>query len=187
MASRRLEGPEALARLDVDLRRGGLHRGGAVPRVGSAVADPLLEVGGHVVGQLAARRHLQLRVADRLKEQALRGVAWNQSGAAVAAGAERVAGVEPQAAFDLVRLFGMALVAVLDQHRADLLLEEVDLLARRFGSVGRGGQKQPQSEGEQHRAVMAKVGHSSSNPPGRGSGRRVRRLMGKGYTTTPPA
>jgi hypothetical protein len=59
-------------------------------------------------------------------------VAWGDSGVAGFAhrGSEPCFGIEREAAFDLLRFFGVALVTGLDQHGADVLFEESDLICR---------------------------------------------------------
>src|SRR5205085_2566742 len=98
-------------------------------RVGRARRDPALEVGGDGRRQPLLRRHLQTVVPQRLENQTLLGVAGDDGRAGVAAGADAVAGVEPQAALELRRLVRVARVALLDKDGTDLLLEELHALA----------------------------------------------------------
>ncbi len=76
------------------------------------------------------------------------GVAGHDGRAAVAARADRLARIEQQAPFRLARLRRMALVAVLDEDRPDLRLEERDalggVLLLRFRGAGHPcAQQQP--------------------------------------------
>ena len=104
----------------------------AVARVGCPHRHPALEVGDHLVGQLLLGRHLEVvvLVADRLDQQALLEVARHDRGAEVAPLADALPRVEHEVRLDLLGRRGVALVAVLDQHRADLRLEERELLRR---------------------------------------------------------
>ena len=56
-----------------------------------------------------------------------------------------VARVEQQLALELLRVGAVARVAVLDQERADLLLEELDPLGRGIGSARRDREEEEQS------------------------------------------
>ena len=107
---------------------------------GGAEGDPLLEVGDHLVGEFLLGRHLQLifGLLDGLDEQALLGVAGDEGRAVVAALAEPFAGVQGQAAANLLGALGVAAVALADQHGADVLLEEGELFRRRLAGLGRG-------------------------------------------------
>src|SRR5947209_10361960 len=113
MAARRLEGPEALARLDIDARRWRCRHRPALARVEGAGLDPRLEVLDHAPGQLTLGRHLQLVVAQRLEQQALARVARHDRRPALAPLADAVARIQQQAALDLLRPGRMAAVAVL--------------------------------------------------------------------------
>ena len=110
----------------------GLERA-AGPRVGGADLHPGFEVGDLRGGELRLRRHLQTRPSCRtaLMSRLLPGSPGTIAGPGAPPLSTPVAGVEQQLAADLLRLGRVALVAVLDQERADLLLEELDPLGRR--------------------------------------------------------
>ena len=104
-------------------------------RVGRAHLHPRLEVGDHV--RPAACAFGGIAVSGFLWRSAwmsrlLLAVAGHDGRAVLAALADAVAGVEQEPALDLLRFGRVALVALLHQHRANLLLEERDLLLRRL-------------------------------------------------------
>ena len=75
-----------------------------VPRVGRALPDPGLEVGDHRPGQLAAWRHFESVVLQRLQQQALGRLARQHGRTRFTAAGDRLAVVESQsAAEDLCR------------------------------------------------------------------------------------
>ena len=144
----RLQAPPALPLLqrclpgrDLPERVG---RGRFVPRVGRADLDPALEVGDHVVGQLrSAQGHpeVETRVPHRPQQEAAARLARLDGGAPHAAFEHASAVVQPKSAFRDLRAV-VAGVAVLDQDRADLLLEELEILRGEFrrGSRSRAEQ-----------------------------------------------
>ena len=67
--------------------------------------------------------HGQAVVPDGFDEEALLGVAGDDGGAAIAAFEHGVDGVEPEAAF--LAFLVMAIEAVLGQHGADVVFEEL--------------------------------------------------------------
>src|SRR5262249_18391307 len=104
---------------------------------GRSHPDPGLEVGDLLVRKFSLRRHLEILIApsNRLDDPTLLGIAGDDRRARVAALEEPFAGVEEEPALELLRALAVALVAALDQTRADALLEEFDLLRggrRRF-------------------------------------------------------
>ena len=86
---------------------------------------------------LLFRRHpLDVRLAlDGLDQPAVGGFAGNEWGATVAAFAHAVRSVEQQAAADLVGAGRVTGVALLGEDGADVFLEVVDAVARRFGGA----------------------------------------------------
>jgi hypothetical protein len=82
-------------------------------------------------------------VEDRPDQEALGGLAGDDGRAVVAPLEQAVAVVDPELALG-VGLGGVAVVAVVDQERPDLLLEELDGLR----VVGRGGYRGPGRGGE---------------------------------------
>ena len=114
--------------------------GAFLARIGRAHRDPLLERADLGGGQLAVRRHLQVDivVANRADQQARVEVVRHHRGTALPAAADRIARVDAQAALGKARVLRVAAVALADEHRADLLLEELDLLGRRRAGFDRG-------------------------------------------------
>ena len=108
----------------------------AVARIGRAHFHPRHEVGDDRVRQLRLlRRHgrVGVLVPHGLDELARVRLAGDDSGLpAVAASLPARARVEKQPGLQLFRLRAMALVAVLHEHRPDLLLEELHLLRRQI-------------------------------------------------------
>src|SRR6185436_10041210 len=92
--------------------------------------DPGLDVGDLLLRELLLRRHLEVVVgpAQRLDQEALRGVARDDRGAGVAALQHPLARIEIEAALQLRRLRAVAGRAALRQNRPDLLLEELEAL-----------------------------------------------------------
>jgi hypothetical protein len=118
-------------------------------RIGRAHLHPGDEVCDLGVGKLfTLRGHLQIRVGvtDCFDERTLVGVAGNDHGSAVAAGEEAVAGVEGQAAFDLLGFLAVTLVAMVGEDGADFVFEEVELGAGWFRGVDWGGTQQGYQE-----------------------------------------
>ena len=112
--------------------------GGLIARVDGPGLDPGGEVGDDGVGQLGLlRRHLEvgLEVADRAQEESLVWLARDDDRfAGIPAFLPAGLGVEVESALHLLGLGAVAFVALLDEHRTDLLLEE----SRAGGIVGRG-------------------------------------------------
>ena len=113
----------------LDLRQGP----GAVPRIGRSHLHPFLERRDLVVGELAVRRHLQVvaLILDRLDDERLRRITSHEGRAGVAPLQHARLRVEQQAPL-LVGVGGVAVVAVVDEDRPDLRLEERD-------GIGTGG------------------------------------------------
>ena len=105
----------------------------SVPR--AAHLHPGGQVGDLAVGQLVVLRgHFEVgRLLDGGDQEALIRVTGNHGRAGVAALQDGLARVQPQAAH---RVFGVALVAVLGEDGADLVVKELDLIARRGGRDG---------------------------------------------------
>jgi hypothetical protein len=115
------------------------HRpGGGRPRVGGAGLHPPLEVGDLGVGQLLLRRHLHVVVVvpDGRDQQALVRVPRHDGRPGVAALEQGRPAVDQQPALGLVGLRAVALVAPLDEDRADPLLEQIQPVGGRQGSDG---------------------------------------------------
>ena len=120
--------------------------GGLRARVRCAHADPSRQVGQDGVGQLGLLRrhlHVRLRVQDRAEEEALVRLAGDDDRlAGVAAFLPSSLGVEVKAALQFLGLRAVALVAVLREHRADLLFEESDAGRIIGGGGGDGGEQE---------------------------------------------
>ena len=146
---------------------------------------PGRQVGDDAVGQLALGRHLHVfaGIAHRLDQQALVGLTGHDGGAAVASLEQRGARGQAQLA---ARLGGVvAGVAVSDEHRSNLALEEIEVGGRGgggafIGGVQQGGNTEPdsqqrQQEGRLHRYIP-EVGWEGG-----------RRKAGENVYCTPPA
>ena len=147
-----------LAGLDIN----GLGGDGlAVPWIGGAQLDPLLEVGHDRRGQLGLRWHLEPVVFQRRHQQALLGLSRYHPGAGFSSLADPRPRVDLEPTLEHLvrgRLGRVTLVAVADQHRADLRFKEVQSLAiggRLVGGRGGGGQKQS----DENRADGCHPGH----------------------------
>ncbi len=125
---------------DAAFRRG---RGGGIDaRIRCTTRNPHLEIGNHLIGELAARRHLQMRihVLHRVNQFAVGGFSGHQRGAERAPLHDAFTAVEHEVALRLFHLAVVARIALGREHRADLRLEEFvgDLLrAGRAGSHDR--------------------------------------------------
>src|SRR5262249_37594438 len=123
---KRLKRPVPAPLLEVEtLRSGGGHAGrGAWP--GRSHPDPGDQGGDLGVRPLGLGRHAQfgVLVADGLEEQALVRFARHNGGAGIAALEQAGSAVELKVGL-LLLASAMARVAVLDQHRSDLLLEKL--------------------------------------------------------------
>jgi hypothetical protein len=154
--------------------------GHAVARVGRAHLHPRLEVRDYLIRELLLGRHRRVLVLvpQRLDEEAPVRVARDDGRSGDAALANTVAGVEQELAPHLLRLGRVALVAGVRQHRADLLLEERELLLGRLvGEPGRsgrlrGGRVTPTQDRHEGEADDGEPGHGES-PPGPGGQRYV--------------
>ena len=161
---------------------------GAGAGIGGAEADPVLEGGDFFGGEFAAvavfaRRHLEVFVgeADGLDEEALVGIAGDESGAGRAAFAEGVAGVEGEAAFGFALGGVVAGVAGLDENGADGGFEEFDFGGWEGGGWGggeRGGGGEEEGEGD---AGKRGAGRWRAAGGGRERPGAARRAMTKGW------
>ena len=128
----RLEGPPFLRLARVVFFD---HLRHAFARIGRAHCHPRLEVFDHRLGQLAATllgRHGEVfvGVAHRLDEQALLKIARHHRWSVVAAAPDALAGIEQEAALDLLGLLRVALETLVGEDGTDLLLEEIELFGR---------------------------------------------------------
>ena len=104
----------------------------AVSGEGGTDLHPLGQCRHRLRGQRLARRHRVFAFsANGLYQQALGRIAGNDHRPRVGAFFQPGCGIEAQPRFLLLRT--VALDAVVDEDRADFLLEELDLLIRRFG------------------------------------------------------
>src|SRR5262249_51327269 len=103
---------------------------------GSAVLDPLRQIGDLLPRQLLIRGHLEFGVliADALDEEAFFRMAGDNRGTSFAAREHTAERVEAQLTFRLLEIGTVAFEAVLDEEGAYLRLEE---FGRRRGD-GRG-------------------------------------------------
>jgi hypothetical protein len=121
-------------------------------RIGRAHLHPRFEVRDLRIGQLLVRRHLEffVLVTDGLDQPALVGIAEDNAGPGVAALEQAGARVEQQVRLQLVGFRAVALVAALDEERADYFLEELDAggIGKRLGACGTGRTGEEQRDGE---------------------------------------
>ena len=120
-----LKGPERGG--DFGLLLGGTGDGRFVAGIDGAVGNPCIERGDLVVAELALGRHLQITVGvgNGAGDEAGVGISGDNRRAGITAGFPTRTVIEAEAALDLV-LRTVALVAVLDEKRADLALEVLD-------------------------------------------------------------
>ena len=133
---RRLESPVLPGLGEVE--RPGLP---ADPRIGGAPADPGFDVGDDFRREaVALGRHPDLVVlarADGLEEQAVLGIARNDgSRARLAALQGALASVQAEPGLELLGFGAVAAVALVDEDRPDLLLEELEALGIDRGRLG---------------------------------------------------
>ena len=111
-------------------------------KVGYYLSKELIESGNESVRKLLVpRRHLQILVLvmDRRHEKALVRLAGDKSGAGVATLENRVACVEQQAAFHLLRPLAVTLVTVFGKDGANLPFKELQLRGSQLGGPRLGG------------------------------------------------
>ena len=128
---------------------------GGVAGVGGADLDPLLEVGGHIIGELLLRRHFEIVISlfDGFEKQAAIAIAGDDCRPGVAPFADAFPGIEPESSLDLLGGGCMAGVAFADQNGADTLLEEGRLFRRGSGfglGLLRGGRLRAGELGADH-------------------------------------
>ena len=113
-----------------------------------AEADPLLKVVDGGIGELAGGRHLEaaVGVGDDLNEEALVGLAFDESGPGIAALAEGGAGIETEAAEGSFEFGAMAGVAFGGEDGADFRFEEI--VVRLGGEERHGGEGNERRESE---------------------------------------
>src|SRR5882672_9219354 len=143
---RRLEGPELLGLFEINAF---FLSGGAVARISGPLLDPGSKVCDHRLGQLSAWRHLKFFIAESLKQQARRRIAWNDGRAPLTSFADAIPAVEEEPTSDFLRLGRVAFIALLYQDRANLLLEEFDLIGWRIRECANARQhhRQDKSDG----------------------------------------
>ena len=103
------------------------------PRIRRAAFHPFGEVGNLLVGQLFPfRGHLQvlIGVIDRGDQEAFVGMARHDVIARAPAVQQRLARIEHEAALHFVGVAAVAFVAIVRQHRPDLVFEELQNAAR---------------------------------------------------------
>ena len=120
----------AFARLETLVLR---RRTGVFTRVGRAEPNPLLECRNHIVAQLVFGRHgRNVRfVAEHSDQRALLEVVRDEHRARIAAAHHARGRIQLQSAFDFLTILGVAFVTMLDQHRLDLRVEQLDTLGVR--------------------------------------------------------
>ena len=109
---------------------------GLVAGIGCTHVDPFFEVGDHLVRQFSCRRHLEAVVLEGGEQQALLLLMWHDGGAALPTLGHAVTGIDEQVCLELAcpeGLGGVALIAVLHEHRPNFRLEEGNVSRRRRG------------------------------------------------------
>src|SRR5207245_6587122 len=96
---------------------------------------------------LVVRRHLQvfIRISDRLDQQSLVRLAWNDGRSVVAPLQDPIARVEKQPAFELFGILAMALIAILDKNRPNLFLEKFNARGVRACGIHRKARESDQN------------------------------------------
>ena len=89
--------------------------------------DPFRQQSDFVRLQFGVRRHFQRPIIDRLHQQTFFRIAQNNRRTGVAAFQNIFARIEQQAAFAFFALHAVALVAIIDEDRANFLFEELQL------------------------------------------------------------
>ena len=114
--------------------------------------DPFLQRGDVFVAEFLLRRHPQVAVgvAHGLEQEAGVRLARLDGRSGVAAGHPALAGVEAEAALDLLSL-AVALVAALDQQRPDALLKELVISGSGGEETWTGGDDEKAQQGAGHR------------------------------------
>ena len=144
-------------------RFGSIRRRGRSTRPRCPHLDPLGQSLNLPLRQLPLGRHLRPSVSDRGDQRTLLGFAGHDGWAGITTGKGRGPGIEPESRLSL--FLAVATLAMLDQDRPDLRLEELDLLGRkRFlveGLAGTGGSKDQERkqndkgrEGSRHRGTV---------------------------------
>ena len=126
--SERSERPPVLPLFNIDLPLH-LRRRLSRSRVRRTHVDPYGKVGDDVIRQCPSRRHLQSFEPQGLHQEALRGLPLHQRRPRIPARRDPGSAIQKQAALQLLRLTRLNRVTtltVLHQHRADLLLEELN-------------------------------------------------------------
>jgi hypothetical protein len=106
--------------------------GDCIVRPGCADGDPFDERGNLLFRELPLRRHFIGLPPHRLDEQALVRFFGHDGRPRVASGDGQCPSVQPQPAFQVLRIRTVALETVLNQQRSDFALEKLDLLGREF-------------------------------------------------------
>jgi hypothetical protein len=124
-------------------------------RIRRTPGDPPLKICNHIVGELAARRHLQMRIhiLHRVQQFAVGGIPGNQCRPERASLHDAFAAVERQVAFGLLHLAVVARIALRRQHGADLRFEKFvgDRLLRAGRVSGRNDQERADKNVSVHR------------------------------------
>lgn len=89
-------------------------------------------------------------MTNRINEQTFRNISGDDSVPGFTPHPNPVAGIEQQSTFDFLRLCRMAFVTLLDQHRTNLPLEELQLIRGNLLGLNNRGQ-----QGNQHKGADA--------------------------------
>ena len=134
--------PSAPGRLEIEAGRLPGQRLLSLMQSNGPLLDPLGESGNRGVWEFALRRHPQdvVVVFDRLDQQTGLDITRHDRRTRIAPEAHPIEAVEPQAPLERLRLRGMALEAMLRQHRPHLRLEKILTIGSPIGLAPGAGQ-----------------------------------------------
>src|SRR5690606_9152426 len=159
--------------------------------------DPALERAHGLDRKLSPRRHAEVGVLPThdLDEEASARIARHDGRSALAAAKETRARVEAQIRTRLLRSRRVALVAMLDEERPDLVLEEGDVLGARLGGCAEDrrrlerepdGEDRRRDDEEANGALGEEVAHPERDPRWTVDLETVSRLTEAGSTRKRP-
>lgn len=120
------EGPELAAFFEVDGGSGFFDL--TDTGIGCADGDPVFQMTDLIVGEAVLGRHFEvaMSVGDGLEEEGVFGITGDEGGAGIASALPPGAGVKEEVGFEFFGFAGVALVAMFDEERADVVFEILD-------------------------------------------------------------